>query len=277
MIIQAVCSFMMLVAIFLLSFHLEVKELGLVSNLNAMMIVFGGTFFATLLAYPVQKLWMTAQLLKQSFEGDRQIRWTISTLVQLARVQKRGGIRALEREGEKLPAGLVHTGVGLIAYNFSRENVEQILHKEALFTCSQYETAYKILCSMAKLAPAMGLAGTVVNLIRTFGHINAPQNLIGYMGIALLSTFYGVVLANICFVPLSNKLHEFMDQDLLRMDMVKEGILDIYDEEAPRAIQYKLETLAGIQSEFAAPDVTVLRVPVGNPTMETERLHAKVV
>ena len=277
MIIQAVCSFLMLVAIFLLSFHLEVKELGFVSNLNAMMIVFGGTFFATLLAYPAQKLWMTAQLLKQSFEGDRQIRWTISTLVQLARVQKRGGIRALEREGEKLPAGLVHTGVGLIAYNFSRDNVEQLLHKEALFTCSQYETAYKILCSMAKLAPAMGLAGTVVNLIRTFGHISAPQNLIGYMAIALLSTFYGVVLANICFVPLSNKLHEFMDQDLLRMDMVKEGILDIYDEEAPLAIQYKLETLAGIKSEYAVPDISILKVPVSNPTMETERLHAKVV
>jgi chemotaxis protein MotA len=66
------------------------------------------------------------------------------------------------------------------------------------------------------------------------------------MAIALLSTFYGVVLANICFVPLSNKLREFIDQDLLRMDIIQEGILDIYDLEHPRAIQYKLETLAGI-------------------------------
>ena len=276
MIIQAVCSFVLLVGIFLLSFNLEVKELGFVSNLNAMIIVFGGTFFATLLAYPAQKLWMTVQLLKQSFEGDKEIRWTVSTLVRLARVHKKGGILALEKEGEKLPAGLVNTGIGLIAYDFSRENVEQLLHKEALFTFSQYETAYKILCSMAKLAPAMGLAGTVVNLIRTFGHIHAPQNLIGYMAIALLSTFYGVVLANICFVPLSNKLREFMDQDLLRMDMVKEGILDIYDEEAPRAIQYKLETLAGIQSELSLPNLSVLKVPLNKKEMETEGLHAKV-
>ena len=92
----------------------------------------------------------------------------------------------------------------------------------------------------------MGLAGTIVNLIRIFGHISNPQSLIGYMAIALLSTFYGVVLANICFVPLANKLREFMDQDLLRMDIIQEGILDIYDLEHPRAVQYKLETLAGV-------------------------------
>ena len=163
-----------------------------------------------------------------------------------------------------------------MAYNFSRENTEQILHKEALFTYSQYETAYKILCSMAKLAPAMGLTGTVVSLIRTFGHISSPENLIGYMAIALLSTFYGVVLANICFVPLSNKLREFMDQDLLRMEMVKEGILDIYDEEPPRAIQFKLETLAGIQSEPYFPDTNVVKIPSPKTAGESNELHAKI-
>ena len=258
MIAQTICSFVVLIGIFLLAFNLEVKELGIASNLNAVMIVLGGTFFATLLAYPIKKLVMTAKFLKQSFTSSRQIQWTIQTLVRLARINKRNGIRALETEGEKLPPGLINTGVGLIAYQFSRENVEQILHKEAVFNYSQYETAYKILCSMAKLAPAMGLAGTVVNLIRTFGHIGSPQNLIGYMAIALLSTFYGVVLANICFVPLSNKLKEFMDQDLLRMEMIQEGILDVFDQEHPRAIQYKLETLAGIQSEPYMPNISVV-------------------
>lgn len=259
MIIQAVGSFVVLIAIFALSFNLEVRELGIASNLNAVLIVLGGTFFATLLAYPLHKLVMTVRFLKQSFEGGKQVRSTIQTLVKLARINKQNGLRALEREGDKLPPGLIKTGVGLMAYNFSRENVEQILHKEALLMISKYETAYKILCSMAKLAPAMGLAGTVVNLIRTFGHLSSPQNLIGYMAIALLSTFYGVVLANICFVPLSNKLREFMDQDLLRMDMIKEGILDIYDEEHPRALQYKLETLAGIPSEPYMSNISLVK------------------
>lgn len=262
MIVQTICSFIILASIFLLSFHLEVRELGLTSNLNALIIVLGGTFFATLLAYPMSKLMMTARFLKESFSGSKQVHWTIQTLVKLSRINRKDGIRSLEREGEKLPPGLIKTGIGLMAYSFSRENVEQILHKEALLVFSQYETAYKILCSMARLAPAMGLAGTVVSLIRTFGHLSSPQNLIGYMAIALLSTFYGVVLANICFVPLSNKLKEFMDQDLLRMDMIKEGILDIYDEEHPRALQYKLETLAGIPSEPYLSNISLVKTPL---------------
>lgn len=262
MIVQAILSFLVLIGIFVLSFLVEAKELGLASNISAVMIVLGGTFFATLLAYPMQKLVMTARFMKESFVGNKHLQWTISTLVRLAQVNKKDGIRALEREGEKLPPGLIHTGIGLIAYHFNRENVEQILHKEALLTVNHYETAYKILCSMAKLAPAMGLAGTVVNLIRTFGHLSSPQNLIGYMAIALLSTFYGVVLANICFVPLSNKLREFMDQDLLRMDMIKEGILDICDGEHPRAMQYKLQTLAGIPSEPYRPNIHLVESPL---------------
>jgi len=64
------------------------------------------------------------------------------------------------------------------------------------------------------------------------------------MGIALLSTFYGVVLANLCLTPLSNRLREFMDQEAVRLDLIQEGILDIYDQENPIAMRYKLESLS---------------------------------
>jgi chemotaxis protein MotA len=140
---------------------------------------------------------------------------------------------------------MIKTGVELIAYHYNRDKIDQIMHKEALCIYGQYETAHKILTNMARLAPALGLAGTIVNLIRIFDHIQDPQSLIGYMAIALLSTFYGVVLANLCFVPLGNKLREFMDQDELRMELIEEGILDLYDQEHPNAIKYKLETLSG--------------------------------
>lgn len=257
MIGQTIASLLLLIVIFLLAFNLGVKELGLASNLNALMIVLGGTFCATLLAYPYQKLIMTIDFLKKSFSSRKEIDWTIQTIVHLARINKKNDIRLLEQEGHKLPAGLIKTGIELISYRFTRENIEQILHKEALLHWSRYETAHKILSSMARLAPAMGLAGTIVNLIRVYEHISNPQSLMGYMAIALLSTFYGVVLANVCFVPLSNKLREFMDQDLLRMDIIQEAILDIYDHEHPQAIQYKMATLAGIQVKSYPPQIRI--------------------
>jgi chemotaxis protein MotA len=255
--VQTIVSLICLMTIFFLAFNIEASELGFVSNLNAIMIVVGGTFFATLLAFPLKKLLLTIHFLRQSFNCREEVQTTIHSIVNLARINKRNGIRSLEAEANNLPSGLIRTGIELITYQFARNNIEEILRREAVFNCSQYETGHKILCSMAKLAPAMGLAGTIINLIRVFGHISSPQSLMGYMAIALLSTFYGVVLANICFVPLSNKLREFMDQDLMRMDIVQEGILDIYDLEHPQAIQYKLETLAGISIKPYPVQITI--------------------
>lgn len=244
MIRQAVCALVLLAIIFTVTFNLEVREMGLASNFSALLVVLGGTFAATLIAYPLAKLAWTARLLQKSFTFREEMTSTIELIVRLAHVYRSRGIRPLEQEAAGLPPGLLKTGVELIAYHTSRDKIEQILLKEALCTHNRCETSHKMLYNMARLAPALGLAGTIISLIRIFGHISDPQNLIGYMAVALLSTLYGVVLANVCFVPLSNKLREYMDLNELQMDIVQEGILDLYDQEHPRAIRYKLETLS---------------------------------
>ncbi len=244
MIIQAVGSLLLLAAIFVAAFSMEVKEMGPASNFYALLIVLGGTFAATLIAYPLKKLLWTAQLLRRTFTRREEMNATIDRIVNLAYIYRKKGIRQLEQEANNLPTGLLRTGVELMTYRCSRDKIEQILLKEALFTHNQCETSHKMLYNMARLAPALGLAGTIISLIRIFGHISDPQNLVGYMAVALLSTFYGVVLANVCFVPLSNKLREFMDQNELQLEIVREGVMDLCDQEHPRAIRYKLETLS---------------------------------
>jgi chemotaxis protein MotA len=257
MVSQAVFSLFLSIAIFVLAFNLEVGKMGLASNLNAIMIVLGGTLSATLFAYPAKKLVWTGQLLRKAFGVRNEIDWTINTIITLAHTYRKGGMRALEEHGNKLPQGLLKSAVELMTYHHNRDKIEQVIQKEAQLIYSQYETSHKILHSMARLAPALGLTGTIINLIRIFGRINSdPQSLIGYMAIALLSTFYGVVLANLCFVPLSNKLKEFMDQEEIRFDLIQEGILDLYDKENPRAIKHKLETLA---TAVATPTRTIPR------------------
>ncbi|HOT48850.1 MAG TPA: MotA/TolQ/ExbB proton channel family protein [Syntrophales bacterium] len=244
MIRQALCAIVLLAIIFSVTFNLEVREMGLASNFFALLVVLGGTLAATLIAYPLARLSWTARLIMKSFTVREEMTSTIEGIVRLAHIYRSRGIRPLEQEAAGLPPGLLKTGVELIAYHTSRDKIEQILLKEALCTHNRCETSYKMLYNMARLAPALGLAGTIISLIRIFGHISDPQNLIGCMAVALLSTFYGVVLANVCFVPLSNKLREYMDLNELQMDIVQEGILDLCDQEHPRAIRYKLETLS---------------------------------
>jgi len=268
MIPHMILSIFISIALFFAAFHLELETVGIASNLSALGIVCLGTLAATLLAYPWRRLLWTAMLLKKAFSSGSEMDWTRNTIVTLARTYQKMGIRALEQMGDRLPEGYLKTAVGYISYRYSREEVEQILKKEAQILYSQYETSDKMVCSMARLAPALGLTGTIVSLIRTFGHIADAHNLVGYMAIALLSTFYGVVLANLCLLPLSNRLREFMDQEAARLDLIQEGILDLYDMENPVAIKYKLESLSSssqgvLQSVpiFSRPEMVVLRAP----------------
>ena len=264
MIPQIIFSLILCIFIFVTAFNLEVNTLGIVSNLSALMIVLGGTLSATLIAYPWRRLIWTARLLKKSFLSINEIDWTKKTIITLARTYQKNGIRALERMGENLPNGNLKTAVELMAYKYPKDEIEYIMQKDAYNLYSQYEASHKIICSMARLAPALGLTGTIVSLIRTFGHISDTTGLVGYMGIALLSTFYGVVLANLIFIPLSNKLKEFMDQEAIRLDLILEGILDIYDRENPKAMEYKLESLAlngSKQNLTSQPKLVVTTVP----------------
>ena len=275
MIPQIGFSILLSLAIFLVAFNLRLEEMGLAANLSALMIVLGGTLAATLIAYPWRMLIGTARLLKKTFSSASEVDWTKDTIVALARAYRKEGIRGLERMGESLPDGQLKTAVELMSYHYAKEEIEHILQKEARLLYSRYEASDKILSSMARLAPALGLTGTIVSLIRTFGHIADTGGLVGYMGIALLSTFYGVVFANLCFMPLSHKLREFMEQEAARFDLIQEGILDIYDHENPRAVAYKLETLlsaSGGAREGAAAPLPKL-VSLTTPKMHAAGYH----
>ena len=244
MIPQLLFSILVSILIIVAAFNLKFEEIGLASNLSALTIVLGGTFTATLMAYPWRKIAWTFGLLKKAFGSGEDIDSTIRTIIELARAYRQGGIRTLEQHGEELPPGLIKNSIELMAFQCPREKIEEIVQKECQLNYLQYGTGYKILYSMARLAPALGLAGTIMALIRVFGHITDPKSLVEYMGVALLNTFYGVILANLCFVPLSNKLRDFIDHEEMRLELIQEGILDLYDQENPRAIQAKLETLA---------------------------------
>lgn len=265
MVPQIITSLFLVSGIFFLAFTAPVEKMGFMANLYAILIVLGGTLSATMMIYPWRRLVWVAHLLRKTLTSRDRAEETIKTIVMMARTYRLSGIRALEKLGDAIPEGLLKTGVELIAYKYSRMEIEQIMAKEALLSYRQYDTAYKILYNMAKVAPALGLVGTIVNLIRIFGNINDSQSLIGFMSVALLSTFYGVVLANLVFVPLSHRIKNYMDEEQVRLELIQEGILDIYDEENPQAIQCKLEALGAAATFEPLPHREALKPLVMPP------------
>jgi chemotaxis protein MotA len=272
MIGRTVFSMSLLAGIFFSNFKLEVSGIGLLSNLNALFLVLGGILSTALVAYTWGKIRWTFRLLRRSFGSAVDVNWTIQTIVDLARnYRKKGSIRLLEQMTNDLPPGLLKRGLELITFHYSRGQIEQILRREALNTYNQYGTAHKILQNMGRLAPALGLVGTLIQLIRVFANSSSHPDLFRTLAFALLSTFYGLILASLLFIPLANKLKEFMEQDRLRMEIVQEGVLGIYDEEHPRAIQHRLEmrsaTMEPSPNRHPSPKVVLLTPterPVGN-------------
>jgi len=262
-------SMSLLAGIFFSNFKLEVSGIGLLSNLNAIFLVLGGILSTIMVAYTWGKIRWTFRLLRRSFGGAVDMDWTIQTIVDLARnYRKRGSIRLLEQMTNDLPPGHLKMGLELVTYHYSRSQIEQILRRESLSTYNQYATARKILQNMARLAPALGLAGTLIQLIRVFANNSSFPDPFKTLAFALLSTFYGLILASLLFTPLANKLKEFMEQDRLRMEIIQEGVLGIYDQEHPRAIQHRLEmraaTMEPSPNPHSSPGVALLR-PSGRP------------
>ena len=242
MIGRTVFSMSLLAGIFFSNFKVEISGIGLLSNLSALFLVLGGILSTALIPNTWGRILWTFRLLKKSFGAEEEIERTLQTIVDLARdYRKKGSIRLLEQRTNDLPQGLLKRGLELITFHYSRAQIEQGLRKEALHTYNQYGAAHKILQNMARLAPVLGLAGTLIQLIRVFGNSSSHPDLVRTLAFALLSTFYGLILATLLFTPLANRLKEFMEQDRLRMEIIQEGVLGIYDQEHPRAIQYKLE------------------------------------
>ena len=269
MIGRTVFSLSLLAGIFFSNFKLEVSGIGLLSNLNALFLVLGGILSTALVPYTWGRLSWTFRLLKKSFGAGEDIGRIVQTIVDLARDhRKKGSIRLLEQRTNELPQGLLKRGLELITYHYSRDQIEQILRKEAFDTYNQYGAAHKILQNMARLAPVLGLAGTLIQLIRVFGNSGSHPDFIRTLAFALLSTFYGLILASLLFTPLANRLKEFMEQNRLRMEIIQEGVLGIYDQEHPRAIQYKLEMRSATQELSPKPRTSpkvVLLTPGDRP------------
>ncbi len=251
MIRQIIPPGLLLVAIIFLNFSVGCEGIGWVANLNALMLVAGGTFCYAMMTYPQKKLYLTARVVMKSFRPFGDLKSMIQTIGQLARLYQGGwGIRNLEGKVKDLPPGLLKMGVESIAYQYDREKIKQVLQQEASLIRSQYESAGKVLGDLAQMAISMGLIGTLIYFVRFFDIARDFQGLLGFSAGAFLSTFYGILFCKMGLNPLTGKVKEFMAEEDFQMEFIQDGVLGISDLEHPRAIRFKLENHLSARATF---------------------------
>ena len=241
--LQKIIALVLLLGMVLLSAVVS-TELSLGANIRSMIIVIGGTFLTTAIAYPWSRFKETLAVLTLTFnhQDSGQVAKYIDEIVRLARINRFQGVRALDDEAQKVGNNFLRLGLELAADGRSRFEIREVLDKEFELHVSHRESQIGILQTMARMAPAFGLAGTLVGLMKMFTQLADPTQLGMGMAVALLTTFYGIMVANLVLIPLSKKLKEYLRFEARGMALIVEGIMAIADHEHPTAVDHRLRS-----------------------------------
>jgi len=208
---------------------------------QAAVIVFGGTLATILIHFPIRDVLNIFNTVKHCFtEPSVEPNEVIERLVSYAVIARREGILSLEAQVAETGDPFLQRSLQLAIDGTAPELIKDILTTELAFTESRHAVGQSILASMAAFAPAYGLIGTLVGLVLMLTTMKDPAMIGQGMAVALLTTLYGVVLANLIFLPLNGKLKIRSSRELLIKEIIVEGILSIQSGDNPRVVEQKL-------------------------------------
>ena len=234
-------------------------------NLNSLLIVIGGTFAATMVNLPIKAVVNTFNILKNVFKGeDYDYGGVIEEIVQKATKARKDGLLSLEADLGSMRDGFFKNGIELAINERDAKRLRTFLNLEMNNIHSRHHAGQELFLYMASYAPAFGMLGTVLGLIImmknftsvedtasvTFSVAERFADLLGGMGLALITTFYGVFFANMIFLPIGGKLKRRSENELMLKSIVVEGIISIHAREHPILIREKLMTFVPSQYRY---------------------------
>lgn len=214
-------------------------------SIPSLLIVVGGTFGAVMLSYRINNFFNGISNIRLAFSSKQpNLFETLDKLVELSEVARKKGVLALE--DKTLDDEYLQKGVNLLLDGHDTDTIEFAFNREILQTRQRNNQSIKVLNSFTELAPAMGMAGTLIGLVAMLVAMDDPKSIGPSMSVALLTTLYGALLANAFTGPLANKLGERADEIKQHMMLVRDGILHISRGDNPKLI---LEMLASYLGE----------------------------
>ena len=195
-------------------------------DVNSIIIVFGGTAAATFTNFPMKDVISVFGVVKKAlFNSAPVFQKKLERLVELEMKARREGILALESEIESEQEEFLVKGIQLAVDGTEPEMIKAILSAEVANIEERHSLGASILKAMGAYAPALGMIGTLIGLIQMLSSLEDPSQIGSGMAVALVTTFYGAMLANLIFLPIAGKLETLSTQEILHLDMILEGIL----------------------------------------------------
>ena len=219
---------------------------------GSIFIVVGGSLGALIASTPMADMKKLMTLVKIAMNGSTiDLNKQIDDIVDMANVARKNGLLALEERVSKMEDPFMKNGVMLILDGTDPELVKSVMETEVFFMDDRHSRNISIFERGSAVSPAFGMVGTLIGLINMLQKLDDPSGLGPQMAVALVTTFYGVLLANVVYNPIASQLKMKSQDEQIQKDIIIEGILSIQDGENPRVIRDKLKAFIS-KTEAAA-------------------------
>lgn len=206
-------------------------------------IVVGGTMGALLVGVPFKVIKNIPKMIGMVFKPKKLVpEKYIESMVEYAKIARTKSLLALEDSANECKDPFMKSSLLLIVDANDSDRVKEMLDDAIDFMCDRHEENWAVFDKMGGVAPGFGMIGTLVGLINMLANLSGnPDGLGAGMATALITTFYGCIIAHLIATPVSNRLKANHAKEVLCMQIVEEGALAIISGANPRYIQEKLE------------------------------------
>ena len=221
-------------------------------NYPSLMIVFGGTMGATLINYPLADVVSVFKVTKNAFRHRTpNPLHLIPVMVDYAKKARREGLLTFDREIKAIEDPFLSRGLQMAVDGLENEAIEEVLSTEIMWLEERHRLGAEIYSTMGTYAPAVGMLGTIIGLVQMLMQMKDPSAIGAPMAVALLTTFYGTIMANLMFLPIAGKLKVRSRQEILTKQMVLHGILAIQSGDNHRIVAEKLKAFISPAARLA--------------------------
>jgi chemotaxis protein MotA len=202
----------------------------------SLVLVIGGTLLVTLMKFSFRQFGNATKVAIKAFiyrVPDPED--LISASIALSHQARASGLLALE--DADVPDDFYRKALNLVVDGNDPEVVKSILTKDLELTLKRHRDGQAIFKAIGDAAPAMGMIGTLIGLVQMLGSMNDPKQIAPAMAIALLTTLYGAMIANLIAIPIADKLSLRSTEERLAKSLVIDAVMSIQDGQHPRVMQ----------------------------------------
>jgi len=207
----------------------------------SLLLVLGGSLLVTMVAYPPVQLRSLGGILKNAwYVRTRPPEEPIMLMVALAEIARRDGMLALDQHVSRIGDGFLRRGMQMAIDGIDATTIESVMQAEMEGVDLRHTYGKGFLETMGRFAPVFGMIGTLIGLVVMLGQMNDPAKIGPGMAVAMLTTLYGLVIANVFCFPLARKLAHRSSEELLCKTIILKGVLAIQAGDHPRMVEQKL-------------------------------------